>query len=263
MEPQLSIGTLIGRIRDALQQAVLDADSPSPPSGPASPIDLTYAPEALSTTVSPAHIQTWAVGLREVGELILDLQQRHQEQLALLRANLNSSLLRSQAELRACQERLKQDEAEKATLIERLETTSAQHRLLQEQTRQDQLSSASKMDVLHQKVLHLETSYQSAQERAKSLEADLRSSNTPSPAPIDRNPSSSSLVQSQVTPVPSELDDLSVPVSEAERVESLQRCVAPISQIRSTCVVVSSADLTLVLCYMLIPPETFALPQTC
>lgn len=171
-----TLGSSIERIRRTLRDAVALMDSPdyNPALNPVLTMDLTPRNTA-EDNLAPMDPHTWTEGILDVGSLLVSFSQRLLEQHALSTANHTSSMLKHQMEARRLQEKLIEEQKSASTATAALKTISAENAVLVEQLRHQELSSASKIDVLHQKISYLESSLHAAQDRAKQ-------NSTPSPS---------------------------------------------------------------------------------
>lgn len=171
-----TLGSSIERIRRTLRDAVALMDSPdyNPALNPLLSMDLITRNTA-EDNLAPMDPHTWNEGILDVGSLLVSFSQRLLEQHALSTANHTSSMLKHQMESRRLQEKLIEEQKSASTATAALKTVSAENALLLEQLRHQELSAASKIDVLHQKISYLESSLHTAQDRAKQ-------NSTPSPS---------------------------------------------------------------------------------
>jgi hypothetical protein len=222
------IGGLIDRIKASLQETLAHLDSPGsdPSSSPLLHLSLTsYEHESNSPNPNPA---SWSAGLVDVGNLLVDLAVRYQEQTALLKTSHTSALLKHQVETRRLQEKTAQDQKTLIAQNELLETLRAENGILQDQIRREQLSSTSKVDVLHQRIVMLEGSLHTAEEKLKAVTNEQIASKAASMA---ANGVSSGLTsRSSSSALVSDTESSESVLNEEEaRIEALERYVVKIA----------------------------------
>jgi len=185
IDSSTTIGIYIERLRRSLNDALHHADIPNsdPGQSPLLQLDITAA-NASEDNSAPQDPDSWTSGLVDVGNLLVNLALRYQEQVALLKTSHTSALLKHQVETKRLQDKLAQDQKTVLTATDTSKNLRTENALLQEQLRQTQLSSASKIDVLHQKIVQLEESLHTSKEKLKRMESsESLIPTSPSPLP--------------------------------------------------------------------------------
>ena len=198
IESYSTIGTYIERLRRSLNDALQHADLPNsdPGQNPLLQLDIT-SENTMEDNLAPQDPDAWKTGLVDVANLLVNLALRYQEQMALLKTSHTSALLKHQVESKRLHDKLAQEQKAALTAADTSKNLRAENALLQEQLRQEQLSSASKIDVLHQKVVYLEENLHASKEKLKLLQSsEIAVPQAPSPIPT-----ADSLFTSTTTPL--------------------------------------------------------------
>lgn len=181
--PTSSVMGSIERIRKCLDATLTHLDQPEADLGSSPLINLDVSTEhPVVDNLAPESAGALRNAVDDVAQLLVSLALRYQEQVALLTTTHTSALLKHQVESRRMQEKLSQDQKLAISLQESLKHSAAENALLQDQLRQEQLTSSAKIDVLHQKIVHLETSLHSAQKKLANVDNQSTAS-TPPPRP--------------------------------------------------------------------------------
>lgn len=181
-----SASAAVERIRTCLEETLthLDNSDADLGSSPLIGLDITTS-HPTEDGVTPESAESLRRGLDDVSQLLVNLALRYNEQVALLKTNHTSTVLKHQVESRRLNDRYAQDAKASSALSEALQNAKAENGLLQEQLRQEQLTSGAKIDVLHQKIVQLETTLHSAQQKLQQHQL----STVPTPASASPTPS--------------------------------------------------------------------------
>lgn len=198
----------VERIRKYLEETLLHLDNPDADLGssPLIALDVTtsHPNEDLLVLDTPDAL---IHGLDDVSQLLINLALRYHEQVALLKTNHTSALLKHQVESRRLNDKLVQDQKAASVANDSLQNAKAENNLLQEQLRQEQLTSSAKIDVLHQKIMQLESSLHLAQQKLQQNQlSGIPTPASSSPSPSENTPQivdDPSVVASSETPLPS------------------------------------------------------------
>lgn len=204
--PSPSASVAIERIRKCLDETLLHLDNPEVDLGSSPLISLNISvPQPNETPLATETPESLRRGLDDVSQLLVNLALRYQEQVALMKTNHTSSALKHQVESRRLNEKLIQEQKAALTANEALQNSMAENSLLQDQLRQEQLTSGAKIDVLHQKIVQLESTLHTAQQK---LQQNLLSA-VPTPSSTSPIPSENAPRTSDTPSVESVSDDSS------------------------------------------------------
>lgn len=186
LTPAPSASAAVERIRKCLDETLIHLDNPDADLGssPLISLDITAShTTGGNTTLESA--ETLLRDLDDVSQLLVNLALRYNEQVALLKTNHTSTVLKHQVESRRLNDRIAQDAKVASATSEALQNAKAENGLLQEQLRQEQLTSGAKIDVLHQKIVQLESTLHTAQQKLQQHQL----STVPTPASASPSPS--------------------------------------------------------------------------
>lgn len=217
-------GVYIERLRRSLSDALhhLDLPNSDPSQNPLLHLDIT-AENATDDNLAPQDPESWKYGLVDVGNLVVNLALRYQEQMALLKTSHTSALLKHQVETKRLNDKLSQDQKVALTAAETSKNLRTENTLLQEQLRQLQLSSASKIDVLHQKIVYLEEALHSSKEKLNLQTSTEFTTKAPSQMPTADSASFNSPNSSISTSIPSTAPLTSLETQKDPNGDSLEK----------------------------------------